>query len=87
MGVDEIITLENGKEYVLLLATMQDNQKYFLASEMLNNESTENYKLFKELIINNEFSVEEIIDEKLQEKLIADFEAQYEAEVDNENQE
>lgn len=87
MGVDEVITLEDGKEYILLLSTVQEEQKYFLAAEVVNNEPTDKYLLFKELIINNEFSVEEIQDDKLQNKLIADFQAQYDAEMENEDQE
>lgn len=88
MGVDEVITLDDGKEYVLLLSTNVDGEKYFLASEVVDNAPTTSYELFKELIIDNEFSVEQVVDEKLEEKLIEDFEAQVEAMEDtNEGQE
>ena len=78
MGVDEIITLEDGKEFILLSESDQDGYKYFLAVESINNEPTDNYELFKEVIENGELSVEEVDNKLLQEQLIDDFEKQYE---------
>lgn len=87
MGVDEIITLEDGSEYILLLSSMQDNGKYFLASKFVNEAPTEDYELFKELVIDNEFAVEKVEDEALENKLIQDFESQIDSMDDNiENQ-
>ncbi len=79
MGIDEIITLEDGKEYVLLTQSIQDGEKYFLAVEAVNNVPTDNYELFKEVIENGELSVEEVVDDALRLRLIDDFEAQYDA--------
>ncbi|MBE6148389.1 MAG: hypothetical protein E7167_02715 [Firmicutes bacterium] len=83
MGVDEIITLEDGKEYILLLESIQDGEKYFLAVEAVDNAPTENFEIFKEIIIDGELSVEEVIDEELRTKLIDDLENQYD-EMDTE---
>ncbi|MBQ6840683.1 MAG: hypothetical protein IJO63_01015 [Bacilli bacterium] len=79
MGIDEIITLEDGKEYILLTQSIQDGEKYFLAVEAVNEVPTENYELFKEVIENGELSVEEVVDEALRLRLIDDLEAQYDA--------
>lgn len=77
MGVDEIITLEDGKEYILLLESVQEGEKYFLAVEAVNNEPTDKYEIFKEIIIDGELSVEEVVDEDLRLKLLDDLENQY----------
>ena len=79
MGVDEIITLEDGKEYVLLLSSIHEGEKYFLAVEAVNNVPTDNYELFKEIVENGELSVEEVVDEELRLKLIDDLENQYDS--------
>lgn len=76
MGIDEIITLEDGSEYILLLSTEVDGAKYFLASKYVNEAPTDSYELFKELVIDNEFAVEQVEDKALEAKLIEDFESQ-----------
>ena len=76
MGIDEIITLEDGSEYILLLSTEQEGAKYFLASKYVNEAPTDSYELFKELIIDNEFAVEQVEDDALEAKLIEEFENQ-----------
>lgn len=86
MNVDEVITLEDGKEYVLLLDSMVNGNRYFLAVEIINNVPTENYELFREIIEGAEISVEQVEDSALQEKLINDFENQFEANEDKEEQ-
>ena len=83
MGVDDIITLDDGKEYILLFKSSEGNDNYFLGVEAVNNEPTENYEVFKEIIENGESLVEEVTDEALLEKLLDDFEEQF----DNESQE
>lgn len=87
MGIDEVITLEDGKEYVLLLTSNLDGNKYFLAAEVINNEPSEKYEIFKELIVNNEFSVEQVLDTALTEKLMEDFEDQFDAMEEKKDQE
>ncbi|MBE6155631.1 MAG: hypothetical protein E7164_02605 [Firmicutes bacterium] len=79
MGVDEIITLEDGKEYVLLIETLHEGEKYFLAVEAINNVPSDNYELFKEINENGELSVEEVVDEKLRLQLIDKLEDLYDA--------
>lgn len=77
MGVDEIITLEDGKEYILLLESRQDDGKYFLAVEAVNDAPTDHYELLKEIVIDGELSVEEVVDEDAKQRLIEDLENQY----------
>lgn len=76
MGVDEIITLEDGKEFILLTETVVEGDKYFMAVEAINDEPTENYELFKQVVENGELSVEEVVDEGLRLKLLDEFEEQ-----------
>ena len=76
MGIDEVITLEDGSEYILLLSTEKDGSKYFLASKYVNDAPTDSYDLFKELVVDNEFAVEPVSDETLKAKLIEEFENQ-----------
>ncbi len=86
MGIDEVITLEDGSEYILLLSTEKDGSKYFLASKYVNDEPTDSYDLFKELVVDNEFAVEPVSDETLKAKLIEEFENQVDA-MDEEEEE
>lgn len=77
MGVDDIITLEDGKEFLLLLDTVNDDVKYYLAVECVNNEPSDHFEVFKEVTENGETSVEEIEDGALLEKLLDDFEEKF----------
>lgn len=77
MGVDDIITLEDGKEFLLLLDTVNDGVKYYLAVECINNEPSDHFEVFKEVTENGETSVEEIEDGALLEKLLDDFEEKF----------
>ena len=77
MGVDEIITLDDGKEYILLSQTVLNNEKFFLAVEAINNEPSEKYALFKEIVENGALSVEEVEDNELKDQLIDQLEEDY----------
>lgn len=60
MKVDEMITLEDGKSYGLLLDAEIESGKYFLAVLLNDNEEpTNNFKVFKETKKNNESFVNE----------------------------
>lgn len=51
MKVDEVITLEDGLEYGLLLESILDNNKYFLAVLLKDGEEpTDTFKVLKEVI-------------------------------------
>ena len=80
MSVDEIITLEDGKEYILLLESVVDNANYFLGVEAINNEPSDHYEVFKQVFENNEYSVEEVTDKDLLDRLLADFEEKFDIE-------
>ncbi len=88
MGIDEIITLEDGSEYILLLSTEDNGAKYFLASKYVNGAPTDSYEVFKELVVDNEFAVEKVNEEALKTRLIETFQMQTDAmtaEEENEN--
>ncbi len=87
MGIDEVITLEDGSEYILLLSTEKDGSKYFLASKYVNEAPTDSYDLFKELVVDNEFAVEKVTDDALEAKLIEEFEGQIDSMDDEEAEE
>ena len=80
MSVDEIITLDDNKEYILLFETVQNENKYFLAVEAINEEPSEKYTIFKEINENNEICVEEVEDKALVDELIDIFEQLYDEE-------
>lgn len=74
MKVDEMITLSDGKSYGLLLDTEIESGKYFLAVLLNSNEEpTNNFKVFKETIKNNESFVEEEKDPFVLNKLLEDY--------------
>ncbi len=74
MKVDEMITLNDGKSYGLLLDTEIESGKYFLAV-LLNSkeEPTNNFKVFKETIKDNETYVDEEKDPLILSKLLEDY--------------
>ena len=80
MGVDDIITLDDGKEYILLLESVDGADTYFLAVEAVNNEPTDHYEVFKQVLENDEYSVEEVENQELLEKLLDDFEDKFDQE-------
>lgn len=79
MNIDEIITLDDGKEYLLLFKTNLNNETYYLASEFVNEQPTENYEVIKEVNNNGEIWVEMIDDSELQDQLLDAFEAEIDA--------
>lgn len=78
MGIDELITLDDGSTYILLLKSSLNEDNYFLASLAENGEPTDNYVVLKEIIENGEISVEEITDKEILIKLSDDFDKQVE---------
>ncbi len=79
MNIDEIITLDDGKEYLLLFKSNLNNENYYLASEFVNEQPTENYEVIKEVNNNGEIWVEMIDDSELQDQLLDAFEAEIDA--------
>lgn len=74
MQVDEMITLENGKKYGLLLESELENNKYFLAVMVDDNEEPLNdFKVFKEMVKNNETFVLEEKDPLILDKLLEEY--------------
>lgn len=86
MGIDEIITLEDGTEYILLLSTQRDDSKYFLASKYVNDAPTDSYEVFKEVMVGNDYAVEAVTDEELKNSLTEEFENQVDNMEDNESE-
>lgn len=77
MGVDEIITLDDGKEYILVSQVLINDEKYFLAVEAVNNLPTKNYTLYKEVIEEDGYAVEEIENKALINQLVLGIERNY----------
>ena len=81
MNVDEVITLQNGCNYGLLLKSNLDGGIYFLAVQLNNNdEPTDNYKVLKEIKDNDELFVVEEKDPLILYKLLEDYRVQSENE-------
>ena len=72
MKIDEIIDLENGKSYLLLLDSEIDSNNYFLA--VLLNEQI----VLKEINENNEIYTQKVNDPIILSKLIEEYSLDYE---------
>lgn len=71
--VDKIVELENGKSYIILEETLLDNNKYYLGLRLNKNEEpTNNYLFFEELIDNNTY-LTPIEDEDIKSILLTSF--------------
>ena len=79
MKKDTIITLENGKDYILLDSTIQEGKNYFFAVEYKKNENkaTNNYKFFEEIKNGEDIYIQEVIDENITKLLLAVFTVNY----------
>lgn len=71
MTVDSVITLDNDVNCLLLEKVTHENENYFL-SVVLNEdeEPSDEYVIFKEIIEDNENYVEAVADTNLQAELI-----------------
>ena len=78
MKVDEIIDLENGKSYLLLLESLIDNSNYFLAVALNDSdEPTNDYIVLKEINEDNEIYAQKINDPIILSKLIQEYSEDY----------
>ena len=70
MNVEDIITLDNNKEYLILDKAEFDNNKYLYCVGISKDEKlTDEYVYLKEIEENNEFFIEEVNDEKILKNL------------------
>ena len=85
MGKDTIISLGE-YEFALLDEVILDNQKYFLAVQMVKGTDniTDNYYYFKEVVVDGDICVVEEKDDEILEKLIVIFTGNYVEEVKGE---
>ena len=80
MKVDEIIELENGTSYLLLLDSTIDNIPYFLAVKLNEQEEpTNDYIVLKEITENNETYIQKVTDPIILSKLITEYSLDYES--------
>ena len=84
MKVDSVITLENDVNCLLLEKVEYENNNYFMAV-VLNEEEepSDEYVIFKEIIENNENYVEKVEDAELFSSLIQLFTTKVDEFVDN----
>ena len=72
--VGNIVTLENGKEYLLLEETVKNGVRYLYAVRTLEDETpTNDYLIFEAIIDGEEEFLKTIEDQKLYEELMDDF--------------
>ena len=78
MDVDTVITLDDGKNFQILLENKFVDGYYLLAVELdKNDEYTKNFMVFEKKIIDGEEYVDEVEDEEIFNKLMIDFQVQY----------
>lgn len=71
MNIDSVITLENGVNCLLLEKVVYDNKNYFLSVVLDEEEEpSDEYVIFKEIIEDNEAYVEKVEDTELIAKLV-----------------
>ena len=80
MKVDEIIELENGTSYLLLLNSTIDNTNYFLVVKLNEQEEpTNDYIVLKEITENNETYIQKVTDPIILSKLVTEYSLDYES--------
>lgn len=71
MNIDSVITLENGVNCLLLEKVVYDNKNYFLSVVLDEEEEpSDEYVIFNEIIEDNEAYVEKVEDIELIAKLV-----------------
>ena len=71
MQVDSVITLEDGINCLLLEKTEYNNDSYFMAVVLTEqDEPTKDYMIFKEVDLNNEKYIEKVKDTNLLTELL-----------------
>ena len=84
MRVDTVITLDNDVNCLLLDKASYNDENYFL-SVILDEaeEPSDEYIVLKEIVENNQYSVERIVDEAILTELIKLFTKSFGEKVDN----
>lgn len=77
MIVDEIITLEDGNEYVLLYKTQVDGGEYFVASKLIDANPSTEYQVFELAKEKLDTFVYEVDDEQVIERIVNNLENDY----------
>lgn len=79
MKIDDIISLENGKDYGLLLESVIDDVKYFLAVLVDKEEKPlDEYIVLEEVVEDDETYVQKINDPLILNQLMEDYSLQLE---------
>lgn len=77
MREDTVITLEDGKKYLLLLESETTKESYFLAVVLDNDENpTNNYAVLEEVTKNDKTFVKKVKNVVILNQLLNDFKAQ-----------
>ena len=83
MNINDCIELENGKNYLLLLESMLDKNKYFLAVCITNDLPNGEYIVLQEVIDDNDTFVIPINDPIILGNLIKEFQEDYNEEYND----
>lgn len=84
MKVDTVITLANGKNYLLLLEDDFMEEDYFLSVLLdSNNEPTDEYAVLKEITKDGETYTQKINNPIILNQLLDDYRIQYQDEYEN----
>lgn len=84
MKIDTVVTLANGKNYLLLLDDDFMNEDYFLSVLLdSNNEPTDEYAVLKEINKDGEIYTQKINNPVILSQLLADYQVQYQDEYEN----
>ena len=84
MRVDTVITLDNDVNCLLLEKAIYNDENYFLSVILDESEEpSDEYIVLKEIVENNQYSVERIVDKDILTELIKLFKKSFSEKVDN----
>ena len=77
MKIDQVVTLANDKDYLLLLESENTEERYFLSVLLKDNEPTQEYAVLKEVIQDGEMYCQKINNPVVLNQLLEDYQVQY----------
>lgn len=86
MEIDKVVTLKNGKKYLILLESELYEDGYFLANVLDEDERpTNDYAILQDIEKEGRHFVKKVDDPMILNELLADYMSQYEDMMEEEN--
>lgn len=79
MKTDTVVTLDNNENYLLLLKSEINNESYFLAVLLYNNDPSNKYFILKEVIKEKETFIQKVSNPILMSRLLEEYKKIYDS--------